>query len=381
MSEHEGMLSLIRDIYGAAADEKRWPVVLEHLSDEFRGGVAGLQYRVGAEGHITSSRWVRFDPALQESYRTYFATRNPWTRLSQPFYRAGFIYTPERYLPFGELQRTEFYEGILRPLNVAHCFGACVFKHGDEALSFTVVRSRARGQYQKSELVRVRAILPHLRRAIQVNERLSQLERTRASLGEGLDSVQYGIILANRSGRVVFANRTARAIAALLDGLTIATDGLVAAAREDRLKLRALLDDAVRTSAGHGFEAGGAMTVTRPSMKRSFLVLVAPMKLEVDGSDPSGMVTIFVSDPETRIEPIEDLARQSYGLTAAEARVAAAFASTESLDQAAETLRISRETIRWHLRQLYRKTGTNRQTALLRRLAAGPARLHSATPQ
>jgi len=123
------------------------------------------------------------------------------------------------------------------------------------------------------------------------------------------------------------------------------------------------------------------MMVQRPSMKRSFVVLVAPMRLELDGGNPSAMVTIFVSDPETRIEPIEAVARQTYGLTASEARVATAFASTDSLDQAAEMLRISRETIRWHLRQLYRKTGTHRQTALLRRLAAGPARLHSASPQ
>jgi DNA-binding CsgD family transcriptional regulator len=93
------------------------------------------------------------------------------------------------------------------------------------------------------------------------------------------------------------------------------------------------------------------------------------------------MAVIFVSDPETRIEPIEAVARQTYGLTEAEARVATAFASTDSLDQAAETLRLSRETIRWHLRQLYRKTGTHRQSALLRRLASGPARLHPDTPQ
>jgi DNA-binding CsgD family transcriptional regulator len=355
--------------------------VLERLADEYRGDVAGLQYRVGTEGHVSSSRWVRFDPAVEKSYRTYFATRNPWTRLSQPLYRAGFVYTPERYLPLAELRRTEFYDGILRPLNVAHCFGACVFKHGEDALSFTVVRSHRRGSYEERELERVRAILPHLRRAIQVNERLCDLGRARTSLGEALDSIQHGVILVNRSGRVVFANRTARAIAALQDGLTIANDGLVASGRDDRLKLRRLLDGAVRTSAGEGFESGGAMTVRRPSMKRQFLVLVAPMKLPIDSSHSSGMAVIFVSDPETRIEPIEAVARQAYGLTESEARVAAAFAATDSLDQAAETLRLSRETVRWHLRQLYRKTGTHRQSALLRRLASGPARLHPDTPQ
>jgi DNA-binding CsgD family transcriptional regulator len=375
------MLSMIRAVYGAAADETRWPSVLERLADAYSGAIAGFQYRTGAEGMVRSARLVRLDPAIARSLATDFATRNPWTRLSQPLYRPGFVYTPDRELPWSALQRTEFYNHILKPAGVAHCFGACVLKTGNNVLSFTVVRSRRRGPYEEQELQRVRTILPHLRRAIQVNERLSRLERTRASLGAGLDGLRHGVFVIDRAGRVVFANRAARALVALNDGLTIADDGLVASGRDDRLRLRKLLAGAVRTAAGEGFEAGGAMTVTRPSMKRSFCLLVAPSKIAVDGSDRGGMATVFVSDPETRIETIEDVARRTFGLTEAEARVARAFASSVSLDQAAETLGITRETLRWHLRQLYRKTDTHRQTALLRRLAAGPARLHPGAHQ
>jgi len=369
------MLSLIRHVYGAAADETQWPSVLEHLADEYHGGVAGLQYRTGLDGQVSSSKFVRFDPALQRTYSTYFSTRNPWTRISQPLFQPGFVYTPESMLPLSQLERTEFYDGILRPAGVVHCFGACVFRRGDDVLSFTVVRSRRNGPYDADELNTVRPILPHLRRAVEVNERLAGLARTRASVADGLDCLQHGVVVVNRRGQVVFANRTARAIVALHDGLTIAADGLIPASREERLRLRALLDESVRTTAGDGFSGGGAMAVARPSMKRPFLLLVAPLKLPLEHEAASGMSTVFISDPEAQVESIDELVRRLYGLTTMEARVANAFAASGSLDQTAERLRLSRETVRWHLRHIYRKTGTNRQAALLKRLIQCSSRL------
>jgi len=374
MHSHRRMVSLVRHVYTAASDETQWPLVLERLADEYGGGVAGLQYRTGPEGRIQSARFVRFDPALQDVYRSYFATRNPWTRLSQPFFRTGLIYTPEPFLPLSELQRTEFYDAILRPVGVVHCFGACVLKRGDDVLSFTVVRSRAQGPYQANELERVAPIVPHLHRVIQINRRLSQLRRTHAALADGLEYLAHGVVIVNGQGRVVFANRAARAIAAQKDGLSMTRDGLVASAIPERVRLRALLDEAMRTSSGQGLAAGGAMTVARPSLKRSFLVLVTPLSLALEGDAPTGMATVFISDPETRADTIEEAVRRLYGLTDGEARVAKAFAATGNVDQVTEQLGIGRETVRWHLRHLYRKTGTHRQAALLKRLIDGPSR-------
>ena len=377
MHSHKRMSSLVRYVYTAAADETRWPSVLERLADEYCGGVAGFQYRTGPEGRIQSARFVRFDPALQDVYRGYFATRNPWTRLSQSFCRTGLVYTPERVLPLAELQRTEFYDGILRPVGVVHSFGACVFKRGDDVLSFTVVRSRAQGPYQANELERVAPILPHLQRVTQINRRFSQLQRTHAALADGLEHVSHGVVIVNGQGRVVFANHAARAIVGQQDGLSITRDGLVASAFPERVRLRALLDDAMRTSSGQGLGAGGAMTVARPSSKRSFLVLVTPLSLALEGDRPSGMATVFISDPETRADTIEEAARCLYGLTESEARVAKAFTATGNVDQVTEQLGIGRETVRWHLRHLYRKTGTHRQAALLKLLIDGPSRFAS----
>lgn len=376
MSSHDALRLLVRHVY-SAADGRQWPAVLERLSDEYGGSVAGFQHRVGIEGRVRKARFVRIDPALERAATTLGA-QNPWTRLSQPLFRAhgpGFVYSSQRMLSPAALQRTEYYDGVLRPAGALHGFGACVAKRGDDFVSFTVLRSPAHGPFEEADLDRVRPILPHLARVVQTNERLAYLDRTRAAMADGLESLCHGVVVVSRRGHVVFANRAARDIAAARDGFSIAPDGLAASASTERVRLRALVDDAVRTSSGEGHGSGGTMTISRPSLKRPFLVVVAPLSLPLDGEHPAGLATVFISDPEARVETEVEFASRVFGLSARESRVASTFAATGSLDRVAEGLCISRETVRWHLRQIYAKTGTHRQATLLKSLLDGPGRL------
>ena len=71
--------------------------------------------------------------------------------------------------------------------------------------------------------------------------------------------------------------------------------------------------------------------------------------------------------------PVERI-RTRFGLTGAEARLAARLATGEALEQAADTLGISRETARTQLKRIFLKTDTHRQgelVALLGKIWAG----------
>ena len=69
------------------------------------------------------------------------------------------------------------------------------------------------------------------------------------------------------------------------------------------------------------------------------------------------------------------LLQQLYGLTPAEARVAQAMLQGHGLDATAKILDIQRTTARTHLYRLFEKTGTHRQSELVRLLAGVPALL------
>jgi DNA-binding CsgD family transcriptional regulator len=63
--------------------------------------------------------------------------------------------------------------------------------------------------------------------------------------------------------------------------------------------------------------------------------------------------------------------RRSYGLTAAESRVALLIAEGFSIAQVAERLLLSPETVRTHLRRAFEQTDTHRQVDLVRTLFLG----------
>lgn len=372
MREH--LRSLIPHIYAAAVDESRWLPALERLGDAFGGDVSGLQYRTGPDGQVRWGRFARLDPFLATRIVREFANSNPWVRATQPLWRPGLVIASHAVVPVSRLRRTDYYDGILQPARLEHAFGACLFRHGDDVLNFTLVRSGARGPYEAHELKRVRVLIPHLRRAVQVGTKLAELEKTRAALADGLERLQHAVFIVEGSGRVIFANRAARNVADERDGLSIARDGLAAAAQTERSALRSLVDEAVRTSKGEGDGSGGAMRISRPSMKRPYSVLVAPLPLETEIGTP-GLATVFVSDPERAPRTSEEIARRLYGLSEAEARLATALVETSSVERAADNLRITRGTARWHLKRIYRKTGTSHQAALVGRFLRGPWRL------
>jgi len=67
-------------------------------------------------------------------------------------------------------------------------------------------------------------------------------------------------------------------------------------------------------------------------------------------------------------EPDPGLISGLFDLTPVETKVAAALAAGNTIDQVAVSLRIGRETVRSHLRAVFRKTGTNRQAQLVKLL-------------
>lgn len=374
MTSHERTLSLVHGIYTAAAEEAQWPRVLENLADAYGGGVAGFNYRTGGGGVVRAAQLARVEPVIIEAMQTEYAARNPWTRLTQPLFRAGSVIALDAMLPAADLRRTDYYAGILRRVGVFHCFGACVFRRGDDVLSFTAVRSAAKGPFQPKELSHVRVILPHLQRAVQISTRLKDLQRTRAALADALEYLTHGVVVIDARGIPMFVNRAARDIAADRDGFAVTSDGIAASTRADRLRLRVLVAQALRTGAGEGFESGGAMTISRPSLKRPYRVVVAPLRLALEDNSPAGFATLFITDPEARAETPAAIARRLFGLTESETRVASTLAATGRVEAVADELRIARATARWHLKRIYRKTGATRQAALVR-LLAEPSRL------
>ena len=78
---------------------------------------------------------------------------------------------------------------------------------------------------------------------------------------------------------------------------------------------------------------------------------------------------------------LEDVLHQVYDLTPAESRVISKLLDNPDIESTAEALHISLSTVRTHLKHIYRKTKTNRQSALFHKIVTGPVAMIMRTEQ
>ena len=79
---------------------------------------------------------------------------------------------------------------------------------------------------------------------------------------------------------------------------------------------------------------------------------------------------MFIIDPANKAGIPDTWLMDAYGLTAAEAKVALAVASGLSIPETAHQLRVSPNTVKTQLQNVFAKSGVDRQTELARLIAS-----------
>lgn len=223
-------------------------------------------------------------------------------------------------------------------------------------------------------------VMPHLSSAIAVHRHLTGLERRLAATEDAFDHLPLGIVLLDRNGRLVHANSLAWQTLRERDGLDLAGGQLALPIADDQRKLDRLIHAAVMTGKGGGQAPGGFLTVPRPSLKPSLSIFVAPIS-DADAGRPGLFnpmrpnAIVVINNAEWAAKVPSAFLQQRYGMTPAEARLAAALANGASLQQAAERFGVVKGTVRTQLKQIFAKTHTQRQSDLVRLLVADIAAL------
>jgi len=197
--------------------------------------------------------------------------------------------------------------------------------------------------------VLIRALLPHLQRAIAVYFKTQALQRERDALSACLDAVSDAILLLDDKATVLYSNPSAEAC--LGESLTHDEGRLRASRTDDDAAFRRCLKVA---TAGRGADLGA---------KR----LESGETLWFRGLGPDGAILCIARDGRRAAIPPELLV-ESLGITPAEARVGSLFACGQALPEIADELGISVHTVRQHVKKIQARTGETRQASLLRRI-------------
>lgn len=170
-----------------------------------------------------------------------------------------------------------------------------------------------------------------------------------------LDRMPTGLVWLDGLGMIQHLNLAARDFLSGRDGLGIAGDRLTIGGRVGELLQRILTGRRIC-----------AFRVSRPSGRKDYAVVVTPLD-ETSAAErcvAGFLVSITDTDASPPVEA--EVLCQLWSLTVAEARVAAALVEGLTLAEIAQRDGVSQATVRCQTKAIFQKTGTRRQSQLVR---------------
>jgi DNA-binding CsgD family transcriptional regulator/PAS domain-containing protein len=355
-------------VYDTVTAFDRWSVALERIGESFGCSYAGL---IDRNLNSMEGRAVAFgvDAAGQREYFETWSTRDvlrQWT----PAYRAGVVETDLDILPRKDLLASDYYNGFMKPRDMHAVIRMTLAAEPGYRRIISMSRPASLGDFGRADVTQCERLMPHLQRAARVMQRVEETNAVLSGFSGVLEQSPTGVLLLDRNGRLLFANRAARAMAATNDGFTLRNDGIMAVNDGEDGALQRLIAAATGRLAQPEAPRGGVMRLSRKSGKPDFAIAGAP--LDGEAFSPETAPTAFLLITDAASGAPKPLLRELFGLTEAEGRVAERLMQGDTPEQAAVVLGVKTSTARWHLASLYRKTGTSRQAQLVRLLMSVP---------
>ncbi|MHB1957839.1 MAG: helix-turn-helix transcriptional regulator [Acidobacteriaceae bacterium] len=239
-------------------------------------------------------------------------------------------------------------------------------------------------------------LAPHIQRAMFLRDTVSGLYREKNDLLFSLETFGVAIVGVDKTGCVVWLTEAAETLFALRDGIMILNNQLFVSVPAEQARLEELIQGASGASLVGGANQairrtgivapreirshartaafGGAMLVGRRAPKRALQIFVSPFHSSETLRCGHSAALVFMSDPDARLHSRQKLLQALYALGPVECRVCDLLVSGCEVLCIAEMLDISIDTVRFHLKSIFRKTGTNRQSELVRFILGLPAK-------
>lgn len=354
---------LIGDIYDAGLDEKRWRDVLPEIARLFKSSGINLFVLDLVTNEIpTYVSWGAAEEKLAEN-GTAVAHLDRQVKNG--------LTTPQLEVSHGRPQadkainNRDAYFDQVQNIGDFRYYMARKFQGDDRFLPILAIQRSPGQQPVTHEEERTLKILSnHVGRAMEVNRRIAALESEAQSYPEALEQLASAAFLLNGQGTVVFMNGAARALAGQGDGLTVSHGQLRTARPEETAVLHEEIRRALTTRARRSTTPGKRFSVTQKDDQR-LVVMVMPLRSGVAAlfRDPAAVMVMARDPSQVSIAP-NDL-MTLFGLTSAEAMLAASLVDGGSLADYSEDTGCAPATARWHLKNIFAKTGTHSQTRLV----------------
>lgn len=338
----------VERIYEAAAAPDRWPSLLHEIST-----------KVGAKGGVifvadTATSISICSPDIEEFCADYIS--GGWF---QPNVRAepmladlpeAFI-TDTTYLSAEQMRDIPLYRDFLIPARMDAAAGT-LFPGTKDDLIALVFEGFGSHHEARAALPHLDAVRRHLGRAMGLTSRL-QIGRARTMVAS-LDMAGTPAAVLDSLGRCLASNEQ---FSAQMSDQILERRGRLAFSDP---RLQAAFGDVVSRKSKEG---GSIVVPGTPDQSAAVMHLLPLRRSARDIFNADGWLLVLASPSNTSL-PTVDVLRLLFDLTYSEARIARRIVEGLELKEAAKREGVAYSTARTHLRSIFAKTRTNRQTEL-----------------
>jgi DNA-binding CsgD family transcriptional regulator len=341
----------------AVVDPATWPDIIGEISAATGSTGAGL-----LQGDVRTPDVPR-SPGVDDEFRTYFAEGwhmadlraergVPLALTGQKVIIDQDIVTPE------EMRRLPYYNDLLAPHGF-RWFGAVAFRAGPALWALSIQRTIREGPFDPRD----KPLLAGL------SQRLSEAAALSTAIGRqilmgatgALNAVRQPAVAIDRFGFVLEANTCAEAL--FDDQIRVKERRLHVGDMAARSALDDFYDRLRNTSDLVPLPCEPIAVRRRDNGPVILRILPVPPAARVPFLGARAIVTLTAVAP--RPGPHAGLLTGAFGLTPAEARLASIIAEGRTPEHAAEELKVTKATVRNHLKAVFAKTETRRQSELV----------------
>jgi DNA-binding CsgD family transcriptional regulator len=361
---------VIGAIYDAALAPDRWMGVLGQLKDMFGLSLA-VSVERNAERTEINGRAAGVTDDDYQGFLAHYFKRSPFLA-HESKWCAGQVIRSVEVLPHRVFHRTEMYQEWWRPRDLHEGLRLIISIDRAGVSGFVnLIRPPAAPGFDKSDIALADTLMPHLRRAAEVARRLRHADALASGALATLDVLRHSVLLLDQSACLIHANAAGEALLTEAGGLRVSQGILQAATPALTSQLHAVL---ARAAGAGGLPArAGALRLARGGGRSALAVVVIPFQAEAYWSlSNRPAILVCVTDPDAAATMPDRSIIELFGLTGAEAALAADLLAGMELRTIAERNGRSINTVRTQLARLMAKTDVNRQSDLVRLLANLP---------
>lgn len=370
---------LIHDIYQGVMEEEPWNSFLHQLNSVMDADLAvlvvvpgrqpGNRYMlnrvVNSKGELpgTANHWIALDPfqdipanqpvLLDELYRT--------TSSDAADNKTA-------------IEGSTFYKDLIQPSGIRYIAALNIpaTSNPDLILKLRVARKQNKDNFDDQDIQLLGSLILHLQQALLFLDQIAIQQIERNAFADAINQFMLGTLILDRAGKIVASNRVARDTIEQHQALSI-IDGALKISDKPSNDLLYQALGAIEEGLDNPLPATINVSAVGP---QPLGLMIRPTRTEDVLSHPvHAHAVLFISDPQGTPEISATTLKELFGFTGSESRVAAYLANGHTLQETSEALSISVNTVKSHARNIYEKTGVNKQTKFIQLISNSVARV------